>query len=292
MGVNPVSPGYFRTARIGIVEGRLPDSVTAVPLGAKPFSFSQEVVVNRALARRLWPNGGAVGARVRTVFGGPRPPGMPAEPWSTVVGVVDDTRMPGLVGDFRALQVYPLANPRAQIPITLIVRTAGSAEDAMLALEKAIKVDRTLLVWGSQSGEAYLRDSLAPSRFAMALLTAFAIIALVLAAAGLYGVISYGVTQRTREIGVRVALGADAGAIRSLVVGGGVRLAVFGVVIGTGAAAAATRLLDNMLYGVSPADPMTFVGVAVLVGAIAMVASYMPARRALRIDPTEALRAD
>jgi putative ABC transport system permease protein len=217
---------------------------------------------------------------------------MPADPWSTVVGVVDDTRMPGLGGDFRALQVYTLPNPRGPMPIPLLVRTAGSGEDAMLALEKAVKVDRTVLVWGSQSGEAYLRDSLAPSRFAMALLTAFAVIALVLAAAGLYGVIAYGVTQRTREIGVRVALGADPGAIRGLVVGDGLRLAVLGVVIGTGASAAATRLLDNMLYGVSPADPMTFAGVAVLVAAIAMVASYVPARRALRIDPTEALRAD
>jgi len=114
----------------------------------------------------------------------------------------------------------------------------------------------------------------------------------VLAAIGLYGVIAYGGTQRTREIGVRVALGADPQAVTTLVVGGGFRLAVAGVVIGSGAAVAATRVLESMLYGVSPADPLTLVGIALLVAAIALVASYVPARRALRIDPTEALRAD
>jgi len=122
--------------------------------------------------------------------------------------------------------------------------------------------------------------------------TAIAVIALVLAAIGLYGVIAYGGTQRTREIGVRVALGADPQAVTTLVVGGGFRLAVAGVVIGSGAAVAATRVLESMLYGVSPADPLTLVGIALLVAAIALVASYVPARRALRIDPTEALRAD
>jgi ABC-type antimicrobial peptide transport system permease subunit len=149
-----------------------------------------------------------------------------------------------------------------------------------------------VLFYGSQSGEAYLRDSLAPTRFAMALLTAFAVIALVLASVGLYGVIAYGVTQRTREIGVRVALGADARAVTALVVGGGLRLAVLGVAIGTAAAVAATRVLESMLYGVSPADPPTLLAIALLVGVIALAASYIPARRALRIDPTEALRAD
>jgi ABC-type antimicrobial peptide transport system permease subunit len=141
-------------------------------------------------------------------------------------------------------------------------------------------------------GDTYLRDSLAPSRFVMALLAAFSVIALVLSGVGLYGVIAYSVTQRTREIGVRVALGADAVAVSRLVVGGGLRLAAVGVVIGAVAAAATTRVLDSMLYGVSRVDPLTFGAIAVLVAVIALFASYVPARRAVRIDPTEALRAD
>jgi putative ABC transport system permease protein len=141
-------------------------------------------------------------------------------------------------------------------------------------------------------GDAYLRDSLAPSRFAMALLTAFSLLALILSAVGLYGVIAYSITQRTREIGVRVALGADAQSVRRLVVGGGVRLAALGVGLGVAGAFATTRLLSSLLYGVSPVDPASFVGIAALVVGIAVAASYIPARRAVRIDPMEALRAD
>jgi ABC-type antimicrobial peptide transport system permease subunit len=126
----------------------------------------------------------------------------------------------------------------------------------------------------------------------MSLLTAFAVIALVLSAVGLYGVIAYGVSQRTREIGVRVALGADAKAVIRLVIGSGLRVAVTGLAIGVVAAAATTRVLKNMLYAVSPVDPVTFVAISLLVAAIAVVASYVPARRALSIDSTEALRTD
>ncbi len=124
----------------------------------------------------------------------------------------------------------------------------------------------------------------------MALLTAFAIIALVLTAVGLYGVIAYSVNQRTREIGVRMALGAEPRAVMGLVLGGGIRLAAAGVVIGAAVAAEATRVLRSMLYGVGPGDPWTFVGVGVVVGGVAILASYVPARRALRVEPAEALR--
>jgi ABC-type antimicrobial peptide transport system permease subunit len=141
-------------------------------------------------------------------------------------------------------------------------------------------------------GDTYISESLAPTRFAMALLVAFSVIALLLAGVGLYGVIAYSVTQRTREIGVRVALGADARSVRRLVVGGGLKLTTLGVVLGIAAAAVSTRVLASLLYGVSPVDPVSFGAITVLVMAIALVASYVPARRAVRIDPTEALRAD
>ena len=135
-------------------------------------------------------------------------------------------------------------------------------------------------------------ESLAPTRFAMALLVAFSSIAVVLSAIGLYGVIAYSVSQRTREIGVRMAMGADARSVRQLIVGDGLRLAALGVVLGISAAIASTRALAGLLYGVSPEDPASFIAIVVLVVGIAAVASYMPARRAMRIDPTEALRAD
>lgn len=142
------------------------------------------------------------------------------------------------------------------------------------------------------AGDTYVRESLAPARFAMALFVAFSIVALALSGIGLYGVIAYSVTQRTREIGVRLALGADGLSVKRLVVGGGMRLAMLGVVIGVVAAVASTRALAHLLYGVNPADPGTFVAIVVLVLGIAFAAAWVPARRATRIAPTDALRAE
>jgi putative ABC transport system permease protein len=177
--------------------------------------------------------------------------------------------------------------------VPFVVRTVTSGDVAAPAIKHAIaSTDPHIYVRGIISGDTFLRNGLAPTRFAMALLTAFAVIALVLAAVGLYGVIAYGVSQRTREIGVRVALGAPPGAVAGLVVAGGVRLTAGGLLLGAAVAAASTRVLTSMLYGVSPGDPLTFAVIALLVAAIALLASYVPARRASRIDPTEALRAD
>jgi putative ABC transport system permease protein len=289
--VNFVAPDYFRVARVALIEGRLPDSSLVTPewKAGKSTGFSLEVLVSRELARRLRPNGHAIGARVRSESSGPF--AKRVAPWSTVVGVVDDIRMPGARNDPGAFTVYSLFPPRLS-NILFVARTALSGEDAVPAMERAIKVDKTILVRPTLAGETHLRDALAPSRFSMALLTAFAVIAALLAAVGLYGVIAYGVTQRTREIGVRVALGADARAVAQLVVGGGLRLAAAGVAVGAVAAVATTRVLDSMLYAVSPLDPVTFGVIAVIVAVISVLASYVPARRAVRIDPTEALRAD
>jgi ABC-type antimicrobial peptide transport system permease subunit len=138
----------------------------------------------------------------------------------------------------------------------------------------------------------YVKDALAPTRFTLALLGAFASVALVLAVVGLYGSIAYSVTQRTREIGIRVALGASSRAVTELVVGDGVRLAAVGLVVGFGTAIVATRALSSLLYAVSPIDPATFVATSIVVAVVALAASFVPARRATRIDPIEALRAE
>lgn len=287
LGTVFITPDYFRVARIAIIEGRVPDSTLVAP-ATGPLEVSPEVMVNREFARRVWPRGRPAGARVR--WGGP--PGARVEPWSTVVGIVDDTRMPEVRGDRAALQVYiPIPSRLGDVPF--LVRTTMSGDAAAPIIKQAIaSVNPAFFVRPPLSGDTYLRNGLAPTRFAMALMTAFAVLAVVLAALGLYGTIAYGVSQRTHEIGVRVALGAEAKAVVRLVVGDGARLAAAGVVVGVAAAVALTRVLESMLYGVSPADPSTFAAVILLIAAIVFAASYVPARRALRIDPAEALRAE
>jgi putative ABC transport system permease protein len=277
-----VGPNYFRVAGIRLIEGRQPDSLSAEARpgpGAAPI----EVVVNRGLATRLWPNGGAIGARVHDDYG------RGLRQYFVVVGIAEDVLVPGQHGPARSAMLYQ--PPR--IGASVIVRTALPAADLVPALRKAVTaMQPTPFVQTTTIGEVFLRDALAPTRFAMALLVAFAAVALILAVIGLYGVISYGVTQRTREIGVRVALGADSAAVARLVVGNGLRLAVAGVALGTAGAFIATRALTGMLFGVSAGDPTTFAALTLVVATVALLASYVPARRALRIDPVEALRAD
>jgi len=287
------NPGYFRIAGIRLIAGRYPDSLTAPVLRPAPCdtcplmrngTAPNEVLLNRSLANRLWPNGGAVGGRVHTGEGRGRQD-------YTVVSIVEDVHVPGTHQVARAAQMYQL--PFFFVMSSFVVRTAMPAADIVPALRKAIKsVAPTPFVQSMAIGDDFLRDSLAPTRFAMALLVAFATVALTLAAIGLYGVISYGVAQRTREIGVRVALGAEPSAVARLVVGSGARLAIAGVAIGAVASVGATRALSGLIYGVSATDPLTFIAITIIVGAIALLASYVPARRAVRIDPVEALRAD
>ncbi len=276
-------PGYFRVAGIRLIAGRSPDSL-ATPTLALPRGTPVEIVVNRGLATRFWPNGGALGAHLHSQSGARREN-------FVVVGIAEDVRVPGTRQLARAAQVYQ--PPRFLGLSSFIVRTETPAADLVPALRRAISsIEPTPFVQTTTVGEAFLRDSLAPTRFAMALLVAFAAVALTLAAIGLYGVISYGVAQRTREIGVRVALGAEPSAVARLIVGNGLRLAVAGLAIGAAAAVGSTRVLSGMLFGVSATDPATFLAITIVVAAIALLASYIPARRALRIDPVEALRAD
>ncbi|HUQ81075.1 MAG TPA: ADOP family duplicated permease [Gemmatimonadaceae bacterium] len=266
---------YFRVAGIPLIAGRLFDSTSA--------SEQNELVINRSLAQKLWPNGNAVGSRMRLYA---------RSPWKTVVGIVGDVRIPGVMGGHDEIQTY--GPPIPQVPTgAFLVRTSLPADVIAPTLQKAIaSVDTRLRVSNPTTGDGFIREALAPARFAMTLLVVFSVVALALAMIGLYGVVAYTVTQRTREIGIRVALGAQRRAITRLVVGDGIRLVMAGLVIGLAAAAAAAHVLGSMLYGMSPADPVTYAAVALLVVGIALVASYAPTRRALRIDPTEALRDD
>jgi hypothetical protein len=297
-----ITPNYFRVAGMSLVAGRLPDSLAwpRATLGEAP-PLAAEIVVSRALAQRFWPNGGAIGARLTESRTGPliAPGGGRSY---TVVGVVDDARLPGGRDARWTMETYePMPMRLPEVPVLL--RTRLPAEQVIPSIRRVVaEFDRTssaetrgpfgTILREVTVGDTYLRESLAPTRFAMALLVAFSLLALVLSAVGLYGVIAYSVTQRTREIGVRVALGADAASVRRLVVGDGLRLTTVGVVLGVVAAAVSTRVLAHLLYGVGPLDPTSFVAIVGLVVAIAFVASWVPARRAVRIDPTEALRAD
>jgi putative ABC transport system permease protein len=294
-----VTEDYFGTSRIKLVAGRVARSA---PSDTAPttqlYSLSQEIVVSRGLARRIAPDGNAVGVRVRPMPGMPRgrpstaplPP--PINTWSTIVGIVDDAHLPGPRGDLDSYQLYMV--PLRRTPSsTFVVRFASVPPNVESLLRKTIqRAIPTLIVRRARVADDYLREALAPTRFTLALLGAFSFVALVLSVVGLYGSIAYTVSQRTREIGIRIALGASSNAVTRLVVGDGVRLVVVGLVIGVATSAASTRTLASLLYAVSPGDPATFVAIAVMVTAIALAASYVPARRAVRIDPADALRAD
>jgi putative ABC transport system permease protein len=245
-------------------------------------------IVDDALVRRYWPNTDPVGKRI-TFYDLTDPK---AE-WITVVGVVGHTLHTGFDDDNTRVQVYfPLAQ-NGQRFLGFVVRTSGAPLAALGAVRAAVRsVDPDLPLAAVNTMDDLIAQTTGPRRFSVLLLGGFAALAMVLASIGLYGVMSYTVTQRTRELGVRVALGAGAHEVLGLVLKQGVRLALAGVAIGLVAALALTRVMRSMLFGVGATDPATFVSVPLMLIAVAAVASYLPARRATRVDPIEALRAE
>jgi predicted permease len=247
---------------------------------------SQHVaVISRATARRLWPGESAVGHRFR--IGGNK------EPWTTVIGVVGDVSAGGPL-DHNAddMQFYQLSDTGFVAP-TLVVRTRGDPAAIVPAVRRELAaIDRGAAL----TYVAVVRDAMAATiarpRFTMVLLAIFAGVALLLSTIGLYGVIAYAVSQRTREIGVRVALGARPRDVVRLVLTQGLTLALVGIVLGLLGAAGATRALRSLLFEVQPGDPTTFLVVGTILTAVTLVASYVPARRAATIDPVVALRAE
>jgi putative ABC transport system permease protein len=292
---------YFSTSGVALLAGHVPRAgvTDETPLPAGPprgpppplRRLSEEVVVNREFARRVAPDGNAIGYRVRTApAAGKGPPSIDA--WSTIVGIADDIRLPGMHDDAQRYQVYTLSLTAMPYP-TYVARFTTVPRNVEAVLRQAVqRANPTLVARRAGFADDHVREALAPTRFTLGLLGAFAGVALVLAVVGLYASIAYTVSQRTREIGIRIALGASSRAVSRLVLADGVRLAVAGLAAGALVAAAATRALSSLLYGVEPTDPPTFAAIALLVAAVTLAASWLPARRAVRVDPVDALRAE
>jgi putative ABC transport system permease protein len=274
-------PDYFRTIGLPIRRGR--------GFSAQDRAGSLlVVVVSEAVARSTWPGQDAIGKRLK--FG---PPDDPA-PWRTVVGVAGDTRYRELLESRASIYVPVLQPPTPDgvwLPTVLAIRSSSPVGDLLPSVRNAIKeIDPDVAVVKAATMTELLGGELVRPRFNAALLDVLAALALVLAVTGLYGVMGTYVAQRTREMGIRMALGADAASVSRHVVRQGMQLAFAGVAAGVCAALVATRWLASLLFGVSPADPLTLVSATLLLLVAALVASYVPARRATRVDPMVALR--
>jgi putative ABC transport system permease protein len=274
--IHMVSAGYFEMMGIHKITGRTfearDDDGKAPPV----------MVINEALARTYWPNGGALGRHLTT--------GLGRKVAFEIVGVVADVRR-GLDKEARPAIYMPFAVMPLQFMFVAVRGPNPKALERALTAEVEA-VDADLPVTNVKTMDELMADSLAQRRVVMVLLAIFAVLALVLASVGIYGVMSYTVTQRTRELGIRMALGAQQAQVRKMVVREGLLLALVGVGIGLAGAFALTRVMKSLLYGVSATDPLTFVGIAALLVAVALAASFLPARRATRVDPMIALRGE
>jgi putative ABC transport system permease protein len=272
------TPDYLRTMQIPLVEGRAideHDTADAAPVA----------LVNETMARELWPGRDAIGRRVKFPGSQKNP-----QPWRTVVGVVRDVKQYGLdTGDKMQLYLPESQYPTSQM--TVVMRASSDPSALLGALRGEVRAaDKDLAVSDVATMDELLADSMALRRFSMLLLGLFASVALALAGVGIYGVMSYAVTQRTREIGLRMALGAQAGDVLRLVLRRGLRLACAGIALGTLGALLVTRVMSSLLFGVGARDPATFGSVAALLSAVALAACLVPARRATKVDPMVALR--
>jgi putative ABC transport system permease protein len=273
-----VSPSYYATLRIPLRDGRLltrQDDDPAAP---------DVAIVNEAFARTYFPGERAVGKRIRRIRG--------TKPvWETIVGVTADIHHEGLEAQPRPEIDAPFA--KGGWPIVFLAVRGQPGVALQGSLTAAVReLDKNLPLAQVKTMDELLGDTLAQRRMSLFLLALFAAVALILAAVGIYGVTAYSVTQRTREIGIRVALGARRGQVVGMVVGQSLRLALLGVGLGAVGALALTRVLAGMLWGIRSWDPVTFGSIAVLLTAVAALASWLPARRATRVDPMLALRAE
>ena len=275
---NIVAGDYFRALGLPMLRGRdFDDTDTA--------SGPPVVIVNEAFARRYWPGQDALGKRI---FQHGANGGTPTQ----VVGVVGTTRSRRLTDAARPAFYFPFTQ-KPDLALTLAVRTGLEPTGTIVQLRALVKsMDANVPVFGLRTLSEQKDGSLSLQRMAATLLGGFGVLALLLAGLGIYGVLAYSVSRRTREIGVRMALGAQVADVLRLVLRQGIGLAGVGMLIGLAAAFGVTRLLRGFLYEVQPLDPITFVSVVVLLAAVALFACWLPARRAARVDPMVALRAE
>jgi putative ABC transport system permease protein len=270
-------PGYFGTMRIAILRGRDfadSDRETSMPVA----------IVDETFARRYWPDGNAIGQRIRYAWNTEQ------DPWMTIVGVVAGIRDESLA-EGQEPHLYIPFSLEPHRGMHLVARTEGHPEAAIAGVRAALRdLDPGVPAFAVQSLDQTVGASLSQQKFANVLLALFAAIALLLAAAGIYGVMSLEVNSRVKELAIRIALGARPSEVFGLVIGHGARLAGAGLVAGLAGALALTRLLAGLLFEVAPTDPATFAAVIALLAAVAFVASAAPARHATRVDPIAALR--
>jgi len=277
-GMRMVTPDYFKAMGTAVFKGRVfteQDRPDTPPV----------IVVNETLARQVWPGEDAVGKRLVIWFNRGR---FPYE----VVGVARDTKFYGLKSQARP-EVFFAHAQDPYLVMNVVVRAATAPQRLINQLRREVlALDPAQPAHSIITMEEMIAHSIAPDRFALLLLGVLALIALALAGVGVYGVMAYAVAQRTHEIGIRISLGAQAGDVLRMVIGQGMKLALAGMAVGTVAALALTRLLKKLLFDVGATDPLTFIVIASLLACVALLACWIPARRATKVDPLVALRTE
>jgi putative ABC transport system permease protein len=290
-----VSPDYFRAMNIPLLRGRYftdqdnrsflaGRDLSKLDEGERLVSGVNSIIIDEEFARRHWPNEDAVGKRIR--MGSDETPR-----FLTVVGVVGRVKMEGLSQDSNRVQGY---FPFWQLPfngMTVIMKASGDPDQLIAAAREQVKqVDPDQPIYNIKTMDEIRAESVASERLNLTLFTILAGLALMLAIVGIYGVMSYTVTQRTHEIGIRMAIGAQQRDVFKMVIGQGMLLALIGIAIGLIGAFALTRFMASMLFGVTATDPVTFAVIAILLIAVALLACYLPGRRATKVDPVVSLR--
>jgi predicted permease len=280
-----VTPEYFHLLAIPLLRGRLFNN-------ADNETAPQVAVINQAMAETYWPGEDPLGKRVKLGEGRPGVGQRPTKNWITIVGVIPDARTESLA-NATVPQIYLSLYQETPKELAIFLRgdlNASAMPERVRAMVQSI--DPELPVYGAQTLNGAVTASMEQRRFSMDIVAAFAVTALLLAALGIYGVISYIVSERTRDIGIRLALGAQRATIMGMVLRQGLGLAAAGAALGLAGSVIVSHLMAGLLYGVSPTDLITFAGVTLVLAAVALAACYLPARRAMRVDPIVALRYD
>jgi putative ABC transport system permease protein len=290
-GNPPLAPGEINDANLRLISKDYTRAMSMPLKAGRAFTGDERqdsplaLLVNETMARQFWPSQNPLGRRIKLADYAT------ASPWFTVIGIVGDVHQMGLDLPPRAEMYIPYSQYEYFAPEYLAVKTTGDPSSLATAIREQIwAVDKDQPVTDVMPMQAIVDEELAPRQSQATILGGFSALALILACLGIYAVLSYAVAQRTQEIGVRMALGAQPADVLRMIIGQGLTLTLMGVLIGLAGALILTRVLAKLLYGVSAADPFTFVGLAALLTCVATIACYIPARRAMRVDPMVALR--